>query len=421
MHSPYPGMDPYLESPVLWPDVHNALLAAVRDQLGPALRPRYCVRLEARAYSSEPEGRECIGRPELTLAAGTTHAQVVQPRVEARVRQGGPLAPAPGAALASVLAVALAWGGAAAFLPDARAQEPPPAPEADAHPLAESAIVRSLLDVQVALDVDAKPLTSVVQSLAALAGQEIVLDSSACHFGWNPDDTAIRLRFARMPLALALLRLSAPDSAVGWLDENGALRPLPTLGFGVGIDVRVDPTRSQIALVPQYEPCAPGHLPMPSGRAQDFGKKGGNLRDLLSFIAEFTSGNFRVDGRAHAAMSSNEPLPALEPAQQPLLDGFMALLHTRGLTLALGPGALVVVPEEVLTGELILRAYPVSAPAAAAPAGTTAPAERIRRRAADEGWDRKAGLWLAPWEDSLLVLASRRAHVRIAPLLRGAK
>ncbi|MBI5368019.1 MAG: DUF4058 family protein [Planctomycetes bacterium] len=98
MRSPYPGMDPYLESPALWPDVHNRLIAAIGDCLGPALRPRYYVRLEERAYSSEPGGLEFIGRPDLTLAAGTTRSPGVQPPVEARVGQGGPAAPASGAA-----------------------------------------------------------------------------------------------------------------------------------------------------------------------------------------------------------------------------------------------------------------------------------------------------------------------------------
>jgi hypothetical protein len=38
-------MDPYLEG-YLWPDVHNALAAKIREQLTPQLRPRYTARLE---------------------------------------------------------------------------------------------------------------------------------------------------------------------------------------------------------------------------------------------------------------------------------------------------------------------------------------------------------------------------------------
>jgi hypothetical protein len=37
----FPGMDPYLEAPTLWPDVHTSLSFAIRDQIQPALGPRY--------------------------------------------------------------------------------------------------------------------------------------------------------------------------------------------------------------------------------------------------------------------------------------------------------------------------------------------------------------------------------------------
>lgn len=39
MPSPFPGMDPYLEDPRLWPGVHARLLTAVCDQFQPILRP----------------------------------------------------------------------------------------------------------------------------------------------------------------------------------------------------------------------------------------------------------------------------------------------------------------------------------------------------------------------------------------------
>lgn len=41
MESPFPGMDPYLEASALWPDVHNSLIFAIREQLQPLLSPRY--------------------------------------------------------------------------------------------------------------------------------------------------------------------------------------------------------------------------------------------------------------------------------------------------------------------------------------------------------------------------------------------
>ena len=45
MQPPFPGMDPYLEAPDLWPDVHASLAFAIRDQIQPLLSPRYTAAL----------------------------------------------------------------------------------------------------------------------------------------------------------------------------------------------------------------------------------------------------------------------------------------------------------------------------------------------------------------------------------------
>ncbi len=55
MPSPFPGMDPFLEHPALWPDVHNALIAAIRADLTPKLRPRYVACLQERIYELEED------------------------------------------------------------------------------------------------------------------------------------------------------------------------------------------------------------------------------------------------------------------------------------------------------------------------------------------------------------------------------
>jgi len=62
-------MDPWLEDPGLWPDVHNSLIAALRDALNPLLRPRYVARLEERTYLVEAEGLLFVGRPDLTVSS----------------------------------------------------------------------------------------------------------------------------------------------------------------------------------------------------------------------------------------------------------------------------------------------------------------------------------------------------------------
>ena len=50
MPSPFPGMDPYLENPAGWPDVHHSLISSIRDQLVGRIAPRYYVRIEERVY-----------------------------------------------------------------------------------------------------------------------------------------------------------------------------------------------------------------------------------------------------------------------------------------------------------------------------------------------------------------------------------
>ncbi|MFN8513248.1 MAG: DUF4058 family protein [Thermomicrobiales bacterium] len=45
MDSPFPGMDPYLETLALWPDVHHRVIGAICAQLQPVLSPRYSTRI----------------------------------------------------------------------------------------------------------------------------------------------------------------------------------------------------------------------------------------------------------------------------------------------------------------------------------------------------------------------------------------
>jgi hypothetical protein len=42
----FPGMDPYLEAPALWPDVYHRLTSAISDQIQPLLSPRYIAAIE---------------------------------------------------------------------------------------------------------------------------------------------------------------------------------------------------------------------------------------------------------------------------------------------------------------------------------------------------------------------------------------
>ncbi len=57
MDTPFPGMDPYLEHPVLSPSIHFRLIAALSDQLGPKLRPRYVASVEERVFVESANDR----------------------------------------------------------------------------------------------------------------------------------------------------------------------------------------------------------------------------------------------------------------------------------------------------------------------------------------------------------------------------
>jgi len=58
MLSPFPGMDPYLESPLRWRDVHHSLASQIRRQLVPCLSPRYVARIETRFVTFSPDERD---------------------------------------------------------------------------------------------------------------------------------------------------------------------------------------------------------------------------------------------------------------------------------------------------------------------------------------------------------------------------
>lgn len=50
MPSPFPGMDPFLEDPTGWLDIHNTLIGEIRNYLVPVVAPDFRVRIEERIY-----------------------------------------------------------------------------------------------------------------------------------------------------------------------------------------------------------------------------------------------------------------------------------------------------------------------------------------------------------------------------------
>ena len=48
--NPFPGMNPYLENPGIWPEVRNKVIVGLSDLLSPQLQPDYVVRTAQRVY-----------------------------------------------------------------------------------------------------------------------------------------------------------------------------------------------------------------------------------------------------------------------------------------------------------------------------------------------------------------------------------
>ncbi|MBE7384199.1 MAG: DUF4058 family protein [Leptolyngbya sp. SIO1E4] len=67
MPSPFPGMDPYLENPEIWPEVHSRLIVAIADSLAPSLHPKYYAAIEKRTYLDTPEDSILVGIPDVSV------------------------------------------------------------------------------------------------------------------------------------------------------------------------------------------------------------------------------------------------------------------------------------------------------------------------------------------------------------------
>lgn len=53
MPSPFPGMDPYLEAPTIWPGFHHHLVASLYQLLLPGIADRYRAKIVSRQYTTE--------------------------------------------------------------------------------------------------------------------------------------------------------------------------------------------------------------------------------------------------------------------------------------------------------------------------------------------------------------------------------
>lgn len=67
MANPFPGMNPYLESPELWPQVHHLLISSIFESLVPQLLPKYIVDIEKRVYELSGDNLLLVGIPDVTV------------------------------------------------------------------------------------------------------------------------------------------------------------------------------------------------------------------------------------------------------------------------------------------------------------------------------------------------------------------
>jgi len=88
----FPGMDPYLEDPQIWPGVHSRLIVYIADHLQPLLTPRYIAAIQERVFVEGPD-REIIpdvwlkqqrpeAKPRVALADTDAPVEVQVPALE---------------------------------------------------------------------------------------------------------------------------------------------------------------------------------------------------------------------------------------------------------------------------------------------------------------------------------------------------
>lgn len=69
VRSPFPGMDPYLEDPAIFPDLHERLIGIIAEKLAPPLAPKYVAELRTQIVIEEIETDDSFGAiPDVTVS-----------------------------------------------------------------------------------------------------------------------------------------------------------------------------------------------------------------------------------------------------------------------------------------------------------------------------------------------------------------
>ncbi|MEX2173304.1 MAG: DUF4058 family protein [Pirellulaceae bacterium] len=99
MAGPFPGMDPWLEDPALWPGVHQRFITYIADTLQPLLGRRYVAAVEERVYVAS-SGRTIVPdvsvrssprpspRPPATAVVEADVATIVEFQTDDEVTEG---------------------------------------------------------------------------------------------------------------------------------------------------------------------------------------------------------------------------------------------------------------------------------------------------------------------------------------------
>lgn len=88
MTSPLPGMNPYLERPTIWPDVHLGLIQATRVTLAQAVAPRYYVAVEERTYIAAVDPVSFVGRPDVAVVGSPQPVPAASDRAPTAILEG---------------------------------------------------------------------------------------------------------------------------------------------------------------------------------------------------------------------------------------------------------------------------------------------------------------------------------------------
>ncbi|MBE9158233.1 DUF4058 family protein [Nodosilinea sp. LEGE 06152] len=68
----FPSTNPYLENPVLWPEVHAWLIVQLARTLNPVLQPKYRAAVEQRVYTDAL----LVGIPDVSVVQAQPHSLI---------------------------------------------------------------------------------------------------------------------------------------------------------------------------------------------------------------------------------------------------------------------------------------------------------------------------------------------------------